>query len=146
MITKVHSQTERGLKQYLKRALREGATPVEVIDALLMAFPALGLTKINWAVDVILSMNLPGFDPAALGAESARWHDVMAERDLPASGAVRIQCDGRTLFVARAASGVEGLRQPLPAPGHRHPRTRAGAARSPARSTAGRSTWRAAIA
>src|SRR5690606_26268629 len=38
VITKVHSQTEHGLKQYLKRALREGATPVEVIDALLMAF------------------------------------------------------------------------------------------------------------
>ena len=54
VITKVHSQTDRGLRQYLKRALREGCTSVEVIDALLMAFPALGLAKIIWAVDVIL--------------------------------------------------------------------------------------------
>ncbi|MBL8316896.1 MAG: carboxymuconolactone decarboxylase family protein, partial [Burkholderiaceae bacterium] len=41
VITKVHAQTERGLKQYLKRALAEGCSAAEVIDALLMAFPAL---------------------------------------------------------------------------------------------------------
>jgi alkylhydroperoxidase/carboxymuconolactone decarboxylase family protein YurZ len=39
VITKVYSQTEPGFKQYLTRALREGCTPIEVIDALLMAFP-----------------------------------------------------------------------------------------------------------
>lgn len=105
VITKVHAQTERGLKQYLTRALREGATPAEVIDALLMAFPALGLARIVWAVDVILSMNLPEFDPAALGAQG-RWHDLAAEADVPAVGAIRIECDGRALFVARGASGV----------------------------------------
>ena len=78
VITKVHAQTERGLRQYLTRALREGVTPVEVIDALLMAFPALGLAKIVWATDVILSMNLPGFDPEAFGAPTS-WHDLIAE-------------------------------------------------------------------
>lgn len=67
VITKAHAQTERGLKQYLKRALREGCTGEEVIDALLMAFPALGLTKVVWAVDVILSMKLPEFDPEFWG-------------------------------------------------------------------------------
>ena len=106
VITKVHSQTERGLKQYLSRALREGATPVEVIDALLMAFPALGLAKIVWAVDVILSMNLPGFDPEAMGAEGS-WHDLMAADDVPAVGAVRIERDGRAVFVARGEAGVQ---------------------------------------
>ncbi len=105
VITKVHAQTERGLRQYLKRALAEGATPAEVIDALLMAFPALGLAKIVWAMDVILAMELPGFDPQALGAEAplgaeARWHDLMAEADLPAGSAVRVERDGRSLFVA----------------------------------------------
>ena len=68
VITKVHSQTERGLKQYLNRALREGCTPAEVLDALLMAFPALGLAKIVWAVDIILGMDIPGFDLDALEA------------------------------------------------------------------------------
>lgn len=54
VITKVHPQTETGLKQYVKRALKDGATGAEILDALLMAFPALGLTKIVWAVDVLL--------------------------------------------------------------------------------------------
>ena len=59
VITKVHAQTERGFRQYLGRALREGCTPVEVLDALLMAFPTLGLARIIWAVDIILDMNIP---------------------------------------------------------------------------------------
>ena len=42
VITKVHAQTENGLRQ-ITRALREGATADEILDALLMAFPALGL-------------------------------------------------------------------------------------------------------
>ena len=89
VITKVHAQTDRGLRQYLRRALREGCTPVEVIDALLMAFPALGLAKIIWAVDVILDMKLPEFQDLAMEGHSpnavevavalpARWRDVMA--------------------------------------------------------------------
>jgi nitrite reductase/ring-hydroxylating ferredoxin subunit/alkylhydroperoxidase/carboxymuconolactone decarboxylase family protein YurZ len=108
VITKVHAQTERGLQQYLKRALREGASADEVIDALLMAFPALGLAKIVWAADVILRMNLPEFAPERLdvrgtgaAAADARWHDVMPESALPAGGAVRCESDGRGLFVYR---------------------------------------------
>lgn len=104
VITKVHAQTERGLRQYLKRALANGCTPAEVLDALLMAFPALGLAKIVWAVDVILAMKLPGFDPEALDAAS-RWHDVMASADLPPDGTARVDCDGRSVFVHRGADG-----------------------------------------
>ena len=77
VITKVHAQTENGLRQYLTRALREGATADEVLDALLMAFPALGLTRIVWAIDVILAMNLPEF---RLDREAARARE--AERRL----------------------------------------------------------------
>ena len=77
VISKVHSQTERGLRQYLGRALREGCTPAEVLDALLMAFPILGLAKIVWAVDIILTLDLPEFQPGALGA-AGEWHDVLA--------------------------------------------------------------------
>ncbi len=105
VITKVHSQTERGLKQYLKRALDEGVKPAEVVDALLMAFPALGLSKITWAIDVILSMQLPGFEPGAMAETEARWHDLAAEAELPAAGAIRVERDGRALFVARSPSG-----------------------------------------
>jgi nitrite reductase/ring-hydroxylating ferredoxin subunit/alkylhydroperoxidase/carboxymuconolactone decarboxylase family protein YurZ len=100
VITKVHAQTERGLRQYLKRALREGCTPTEVLDALLMAFPALGLAKIVWAVDVILAMKLPGFDLAALDAQPA-WHDLGPVDAVPAGSVRRLECDGRAVFVRR---------------------------------------------
>jgi len=104
VITKVHAQTERGFRQYLGRALRDGCTPAEVLDALLMAFPALGLAKIVWAVDIILAMDLPEFQPAALGAEG-QWHDVMATADLAKGDVTRVECDGRGLFVHHADDG-----------------------------------------
>ncbi len=101
VITKVHAQTERGLRQYLLRALADGCTPAEVLDALLMAFPALGLAKIVWAVDVILALDLPEFQPAAMG-EGGAWHDVMAADALAPGETRRVDCDGRALFVHRA--------------------------------------------
>jgi len=104
VITKVHAQTERGFRQYLGRALRDGCTPVEVLDALLMAFPALGLARIVWAVDIILEMDLPEFQTAAMGAEG-QWHDVMATADLAPGGVTRVDCDGRGLFVHHADDG-----------------------------------------
>ena len=117
VITKVHSQTERGLRQYLKRALREGCTPMEVLDALLMAFPTLGLAKIVWAVDIILAMELPGFHPDALkaaapaaaepvaAAEPAAeptWHDLLATKEVAVGETRRLDCDGRGVFIQRA--------------------------------------------
>lgn len=114
VITKVHAQTDRGFRQYLRRALREGCTPMEVIDALLMAFPALGLAKIIWAVDLILEMKLPGFDPALLvspeaatgpatspATEPGQWHDVMAITKARDGAVTRTECDGRGLFIYR---------------------------------------------
>lgn len=110
VITKVHAQTDRGLRQYLKRALREGCTSVEVIDALLMAFPALGLAKIIWAVDVILDMKLPEFDSAAVAniiPTPGKWHDVMASVDLPDGEVTRTDCDGMGLFLYRSKKTVQ---------------------------------------
>jgi len=101
VITKVDAQTERGFRQYLKRALKEGCTPLEIIDALLMAFPTLGLTKIVWATDIILAMQLPGFAPEALHGAQPRWHDIMAATDLDEGEVKRMDCEGRGLFVYR---------------------------------------------
>lgn len=101
VITKVHAQTERGFRQYLSRALREGCTPMEVLDALLMAFPALGLAKIVWATDIILAMNIPGFEPEALRGEPPKWRDVMAAADVPDGEVARLTCEGRGLFIYR---------------------------------------------
>ncbi len=101
VITKVHAQTERGFRQYLSRALREGCSPMEVLDALLMAFPALGLAKIVWATDIILAMNIPGFEPEALRGEPPKWRDVMAAADVPDGEVARLECEGRGLFIYR---------------------------------------------
>ncbi len=119
VITKVHAQTERGLRQYLGRALREGCTPVEVLDALLMAFPALGLAKIIWAVDIILAMDIPGFRLDAL-TQTGQWHDLMAGSDLASGETRRIECDGLRALCPPQQENLPGLRQPLPAPGHEH--------------------------
>ncbi len=104
VITKVHAQTERGLRQYVRRALREGCSAEEVLDALLMAFPAVGLAKIVWAVDVMLAMGLPGFEAEPAPVPAPGWHDLMAA-DLPTGQTRRIECDGRAVFVHRAAAG-----------------------------------------
>jgi nitrite reductase/ring-hydroxylating ferredoxin subunit/alkylhydroperoxidase/carboxymuconolactone decarboxylase family protein YurZ len=107
VITKVHAQTERGLRQYLKRALREGCSGEEILDALLMAFPALGLAKIVWAVDVILAMNLPEFAFAAAAqkapeqAPAPGWHDLGVAEDTAPGATRRIERDGRAVFVHR---------------------------------------------
>jgi nitrite reductase/ring-hydroxylating ferredoxin subunit len=102
--------------------LKEGCSPVEVIDALLMAFPTLGLTKIIWATNIVLSMNLPGFDveamkaqltaepekavsaesnPAESKASEASWHDVMTIAALADGQTTRVDSHGRGLFVSR---------------------------------------------
>jgi nitrite reductase/ring-hydroxylating ferredoxin subunit/alkylhydroperoxidase/carboxymuconolactone decarboxylase family protein YurZ len=100
VITKVHAQTDRGFRQYLGRALREGCTPVEVLDALLMAFPALGLAKIIWAVDIILTLDIPEFRLDAL-SQAGQWRDLLAGSDIASGETRRIECDGRGLFVHR---------------------------------------------
>ncbi|NMM10957.1 MAG: Rieske 2Fe-2S domain-containing protein [Polaromonas sp.] len=100
VITKVHAQTDRGFRQYLRRALREGCTATEVLDALLMAFPALGLAKIIWAVDIILAMNIPEFQPETL-TSPAQWHDVTATADVQNGEVTRTEFEGRGLFVYR---------------------------------------------
>ncbi len=99
LITKVDNQTETGFRQYLVRALQAGVTPDEVIDALLVAFPTLGLSKIVWAVDILLAMDIPEFRPEVLG-ERAEWHPITPLEGIGA-GASYHHCDGRDLFVYR---------------------------------------------
>lgn len=101
VITKVHAQTGRGLRQYLVRALRAGCTGEEVLDALLMAFPALGLAKIVWATDVILAMDLPEFAFLAQQRAPAGWHDLAGVDAIAPGETRRIACDGRAVFVHR---------------------------------------------
>jgi nitrite reductase/ring-hydroxylating ferredoxin subunit/alkylhydroperoxidase/carboxymuconolactone decarboxylase family protein YurZ len=102
VITKVDAQTEAGFRQYLTRALRNGANPNEILDALLMAFPTLGLAKIVWAIDILLDMDIPEFRPENLFAEPA-WHTVTTLDRLPDGDITYLDCDGRSLFIYRDA-------------------------------------------
>jgi len=102
IITKIDSQTERGLRQYLPRALRDGATPNEVLDAILMAFPTLGLAKIVWAMDILLDMDIPEFRTALLGAEVV-WHDLIDWGDVSDGEITYVDdTDGRSVFIYRS--------------------------------------------
>lgn len=98
VITKVDNQTETGLKQYLVRAMQVGVTADEIIDALFLAFPTLGLTKIVWAVDIILGMEIPEFEPESLGQKKS-WHDVIADEELKDKEVTYINAEGRDLFI-----------------------------------------------
>jgi len=102
VITKVATQTENGLRQYVVRALEAGCRPAEILDAILHAFPALGLSKIVWATDILLDMDLPEFRPENLGAEQ-RWHELSAADQLPEGKVTYCDADGRSLFVYRTA-------------------------------------------
>lgn len=106
VITKVDAQTKAGFKQYLMRALRDGCTPMEVVDALLMAFPTLGLAKIVWATEILLEMGLPEFSPELIGAAPA-WHDVAAVAELADGEVARLECGPRTVFVYRAGEAYK---------------------------------------
>lgn len=98
VITKVDKQTERGFRQYLNRALRLGVTANEIIDALFVAFPTLGLSKIVWAIDLLLDMGIPEFQPENMHSPAA-WHNALAENALMPGVNIVKNCDGRDLFV-----------------------------------------------
>lgn len=88
IVTKVVNLSERGLRQYIPRAIAEGATPDEVLDAILCAYPAAGLTNVIDAVQVLRSLELdfPAAEPAA--PSPSEWVDV-AGVDEFAPGSVR---------------------------------------------------------
>src|SRR4030067_3013768 len=67
VITKVSGRTDAGFRQYLVRALQAGNTPDEILDALRACMPMLGLSKVIWAIEIILQMDIPGFRPERLG-------------------------------------------------------------------------------
>jgi nitrite reductase/ring-hydroxylating ferredoxin subunit len=108
VITKVDAKTEAGLKQYLKRALKQGNTADEILDAMLVCLPTLSLSKIIWAVDIILTMDLPEFDPEKMGRieqtktvqTKKQWHKLIEITDIK-EGASRFEYGKQACFVSR---------------------------------------------
>lgn len=105
VITKVDKQTASGFRQYLKRALAHGVTANELIDALFVAFPTLGLSKIVWAVDILLEMDIPDFELSNMQTDMT-WRYVMAENELQNGVCLTITCDGRSLLVYKDGKTV----------------------------------------
>lgn len=104
VLTKVANQTETGLRQYLPRALAAGATPNEVLDTLLAAFPALGLSKIIWAIDVIIAMDLPEFRLDRM-LEQPEWVDLGPLAELQ-QGVNPRSCNERDVWVVKSDNGL----------------------------------------
>ena len=105
VITKIDNQTEKGFKQYLKRALKEGVSANELIDAIMVAFPTLGLSKIVWAMDILLQMNLSEFRPENLARQKS-WHKVIDANDLLPGETRHLSIDDSGLFVHKNHTGT----------------------------------------
>jgi nitrite reductase/ring-hydroxylating ferredoxin subunit/alkylhydroperoxidase/carboxymuconolactone decarboxylase family protein YurZ len=100
VITKVDKQTETGFRQYLKRALAHGVTANQIIDALFVAFPTLGLSKIIWAIDILLEMDMAEFEPEIM-REGPNWHELIQEEKLMTGVSMIKDADGKELIVYR---------------------------------------------
>lgn len=98
IITKVINQTDAGLRQYAKKAIADGITSDEILDAIMMAFPAIGLTKTVWAVDVLLECGVFEHDKP-VSEEIGQWHDIRSTEGVSTPDI--IECDGRSLFVSQ---------------------------------------------
>jgi len=110
VVTKVINFSDRGLRQYIPRAMREGASRDEVIDAILCAYPAAGLTRVVDAVQVLRSLDLSAFEEKSdegvpAGEEGEReWIDALAAGELPAGTSRVVEAGGKRI----ALFNVEG--------------------------------------
>ncbi|MEE2659014.1 MAG: Rieske 2Fe-2S domain-containing protein [Candidatus Latescibacterota bacterium] len=75
IVTKVINFSGRGLRQYIPRAYREGASRDEILDAILCSYPAAGLTRVVDAVQVLRSLNLEDKNESADSA-APEWTAV----------------------------------------------------------------------
>ena len=108
IITKVANQTESGLRQYTKKALNNGVSEEEVLDALMMAFPALGLSKILWAVDILLEDKLLALESDPSGEQEKpvqtrseqRWQKVCQLNDLADGESVITEVAGEYVYAS----------------------------------------------
>ena len=110
IVTKVISHSERGLRQYVKRALAEGASPDEILDAVLCAYPCAGLTKVVDAIDTILDMDIPGFDAISLMPPEADsepektegdWLEAAPLKSVPKQGGLLVELKSRAIAIFR---------------------------------------------
>ena len=97
VVTKVVAGTAPGLKQYVPHAMRCGASPNEIIDAVLMALPVAGLPKVLDALD-----QLQEIDPAFLIEnlfKEPQWYEVGPLADFPKDQLVAKDVEGYGILI-----------------------------------------------
>ncbi|MBF0161762.1 MAG: Rieske 2Fe-2S domain-containing protein [Magnetococcales bacterium] len=106
IVTKVTVGTERGLRQYAPKALKAGASREEILDAVLMAFPAAGLNKVLDAIDIMREMDLLPEIPEEAPA-TAPQRNLGALEDFPLQRMHSLRRADGDLLVYR--SGVDSV-------------------------------------
>lgn len=112
VINKAAVQTEQGLVLYARKALTAGCSADEVLDALLMAFPTLGLSRILWAIDVLQAHEVDGFGerpPPAVAVPDGSL-DVCALDALPQAQVVKYVTATRPLLLYRSGDEVTAFK------------------------------------
>lgn len=98
IVTKVVRLSERGLRQYIPRAMREGATRDEILDAILCAYPAAGLTNVIDAVQVLRSLDPDVVEAAtAPGGDEAAWTVVGRVDEVQPGTATVVEANGHSV-------------------------------------------------
>jgi nitrite reductase/ring-hydroxylating ferredoxin subunit/alkylhydroperoxidase/carboxymuconolactone decarboxylase family protein YurZ len=110
VITKVAVQTDKGLIQYTRKALAVGASADEVLDALMMAFPALGLSRIVWAIDILLASDIDGFSDEVADTDAIERLDLIELEHLAELQTVKIYQLGRSVLLYRAGDVVRAFK------------------------------------
>ncbi|MBF0424487.1 MAG: Rieske 2Fe-2S domain-containing protein [Magnetococcales bacterium] len=108
IVTKVAVGTERGLRQYAPKALKAGASREEILDAVLMAFPASGLNKMLDAIDVLNDLDLLPPLPDAEPSPAAESPVLGLLADFPEHKMQCVHRQGGDLIVYR--TGPETVR------------------------------------
>lgn len=115
IVTKVINFSPRGLQQYVPRALKEGASAAEIIDAVLCSYPCAGLTRVVDALDVILDMDLPEFElpgsqdgaspeEAPAPGQGGKWREIARRDEFSEDGRLEVNVGDRCL----AAFDIDG--------------------------------------
>jgi nitrite reductase (NADH) small subunit len=101
VLKQVVNFSPRGLKQYIRRAMTEGATRDEIIDTILLAYPLANLTRMADAVDVLLDMEAAA-EPAKPAAPAGPTWQVLPGVAAPPEGTCSHATLGaRSLLLAR---------------------------------------------
>ena len=120
VVTKVASGTTVGLKQYLPHAMRAGASANEILDAILMAFPAAGLPKVLDAIDVLMELDLPDFKLENL-KKQPEWYPVGAITEFPEGELIEKDIHGFGLLLFNNGNEVKVYDRRCPHLGNKLP-------------------------